>query len=170
MPNTLGAHIIKSAYGQWLPGDERGHWSTAWDEQLGYVQPHMLHPGDPVRKRMAEERMKAPSLLWTESMIAAMTQAIAQCAVASAWNIAALAIEPTHFHLLIGSLRSDLDRTCKWLSQQITKAVHAATDHPSRIFARGKWASFVYDESHWNNAIAYINRHPGAVTIARQSP
>ena len=45
MANTLGYHYVKSTYGQWLPGDERGHWSTAWDAQIGFIEPHMLHRG-----------------------------------------------------------------------------------------------------------------------------
>ncbi|MDY7107054.1 MAG: hypothetical protein SYC29_00300, partial [Planctomycetota bacterium] len=36
---TIGYHLVKSAYGQWLPGDEAGHWSTAWDERIGYLHP-----------------------------------------------------------------------------------------------------------------------------------
>jgi hypothetical protein len=27
MPNTIGYHIVKTGYGLWLPGDERGSWS-----------------------------------------------------------------------------------------------------------------------------------------------
>jgi hypothetical protein len=60
MAVTYGYHIVISGYGVWLPGDERGHWSTAWDEELGFIEPHTLHPGDPVRKRMALERQKQP--------------------------------------------------------------------------------------------------------------
>ena len=55
--------ITWTTYGTWLPGDERGHWSDAWDEQLGYIEPHMLHEGDPVRKRMAKERQVHPQVV-----------------------------------------------------------------------------------------------------------
>ena len=51
MRQTLGYHIVISGYGLWLPGDERGHWSEAWDAELGFIEPHALHAGDPVRKR-----------------------------------------------------------------------------------------------------------------------
>ncbi len=49
MPRTIGYHLVKSGYGLWLPGDTRGHWSSAWDEQIGFFEPHHLHAGDPVR-------------------------------------------------------------------------------------------------------------------------
>jgi hypothetical protein len=57
MPRTIGYHLVKSAYGLWLPGDDRGSWSDAWDDQIGYYEPHALHDGDPIRLRMAEERL-----------------------------------------------------------------------------------------------------------------
>jgi len=49
MPRTLGYHYVKSGYGLWLPGDDRGSWSQACDEQIGFTEPHTLNPGDPVR-------------------------------------------------------------------------------------------------------------------------
>ena len=45
--NTLGYHWVKSCFGLWLPGDDRGHWSEAWDDQIGFIEPHTLHDGDP---------------------------------------------------------------------------------------------------------------------------
>jgi len=69
MPNTLGYHYVKSTYGQWLPGDDRGSWSEAWDERIGFIEPHMLHPGDPIRRRMAEERMKHDPVRLLSDMI-----------------------------------------------------------------------------------------------------
>lgn len=80
MPKTLGYHLVKSAYGLWLPGDERGSWSEAWDEELGYIEPHTLHPGDPVRLRMAQERMKHPKVWWSPEIISAMVKSIEECA------------------------------------------------------------------------------------------
>jgi len=55
MSATLGYHLVKSGYGLWLPGDDRGHWSSAWDKQIGFIKPHQLNEGDPVRQRMARE-------------------------------------------------------------------------------------------------------------------
>ncbi|MEM7627634.1 MAG: hypothetical protein AAF333_18720 [Planctomycetota bacterium] len=161
MPQTLGVHLVKSAFGQWLPGDPRGHWSTAWDEKLGHVEPHTLHEGDPVRQRMAAERMQHPSVSWTPAMIESIATTLERCADESPWNIAALAIEPTHLHALIIYASLDFDRTTKWLAQQMTKAVHAETSHAGPVFAKGKWATFVFDQPHWDNTARYIQHHPG---------
>ncbi|MDY7107940.1 MAG: transposase, partial [Planctomycetota bacterium] len=156
---TIGYHLVKSAYGQWLPGDEAGHWSTAWDERIGYLQPHMLHPGDPVRKRMAEERMTHPPVCLDGSMIAVVIDVLGECESSSPWTIAAASIEATHMHLLLTYGGRDIHRTAKWLAQRTTKAVHQRTDHAGPVWCKGKWCGYVFDESHWWNAREYIERH-----------
>jgi REP element-mobilizing transposase RayT len=159
MPRTIGYHIVKSGYGLWLPGDDRGSWSEAWDVQIGYFEPHMLHPGDPVRKIMAEARMKHPPVRFTPQMIAAIAGAIGQCAGESPWRVAAASIVSTHFHLLITYSGLDIDATIKWLSQRMTKSVHKNTDHRGPVFCEGKWRGFIFNESHWRNTIRYVEQH-----------
>lgn len=161
MPNTLGYHLIKSTYGQWLPGDDRGHWSEAWDSQIGFVEPHMLHPGDPVRLRMAEERMKHAPVWMSADMIQAVADAVGECVVKSNGGlaVAAATIVSTHMHLLIPYSGRDIDRTTKWLADQTTKAVHRDTGHVGPVWCKGKWRTFVFDQSHWENAKQYIGRH-----------
>jgi hypothetical protein len=161
MPNTLGYHFVKSAYGLWLPGDDRGCWSEAWDDQIGYYEPHHLHDSDPVRERMAEERMKHPPVVFNDVMTNAIVDAIGDCVKKSngGLSIAAFAIECTHMHLLIPYSGRDIDNTAKWLADQTTKAVHKYTTHKGPVWGKGKWCSFVYDMEHWLNTIGYIRRH-----------
>ena len=161
MRQVLGAHIVKSAYGQWLPGDARGHWSSDYDPKFGYTQPHHLHTGDPARERMAAELLKHPPVTWSPEMAAVLADTLHRCAAESDWAIAALAIEPTHLHLLVTASTRKLDGTCKWLSQQMTRAVHDHTAHQGPVFAKGKWLSYIDDDGQWENTIEYINRHPG---------
>jgi len=161
MPNTLGYHFVKSTYGQWLPGDDRGHWSEAWDAQIGFVEPHMLHPGDPVRRRMAEERMKHAPVWMSDDMILAVADAIGECVGKSNGGlaVAAATIVSTHMHLLIPYSGRDIDRTTKWLADQTTKAVHRGTGHTGPVWCKGKWRTYVFEQSHWENARQYIERH-----------
>lgn len=161
MPNTLGYHLVKSTYGQWLPGDDRGHWSEAWDAQIGYVEPHVLHPGDPIRLRMAEERMQHKPVWMTTDMIQAVADAIGECVCKSkgGLTIVAATIISTHMHLLIPFSGRDIDGTAKWLADQTTKGVHRDTAHQAPVWCKGKWRTFVFDPSHWDNAQAYIERH-----------
>ena len=159
MPRTLGYHYVKSGYGLWLPGDFRGHWSEAWDQQIGYIEPHMLHAGDPVRLRMAEERMKHPPVRLTPQMIEVVAATIGQCARHSPWRVAALAVQPTHLHLLLTYSPLDINRTCIWLAQQTTKAIHQQTDHQGPVWCKGHWCTFLFERAHWNNSVAYIERN-----------
>jgi REP element-mobilizing transposase RayT len=159
MSNTLGYHWVKTGYGLWLPGDERGHWSEAWDEQIGYIEPHMLHEGDPVRLRMAQERLTHPPVKLTPEMVNIVERVIGECAAASPWSIDAASIERTHTHLLLTYSGLDIQRTVKWISQQTTKAIHRETDHVGPIWGKGDWCVYVYDANYYGNIKRYIERH-----------
>ncbi len=161
MGNTLGYHLVKSGYGLWLPGDERGSWSEAWDDEIGFHHPHTMHEGDPVRHRMAMERMKHPPVLLTDVMIDAVVGAIGDCIERSQGGLAvvAMTIERTHVHLLIPHNGRDINNTAKWIADRTTKAVHRRTDHKGPVWCKGKWCTFVFDQSQWDNTIEYIERH-----------
>ncbi|MCC6682360.1 MAG: hypothetical protein IT445_15780 [Phycisphaeraceae bacterium] len=161
MRRTWGYHLVKSGYGLWLPGDERGHWSSAWDAQIGYCQPHHLNVGDPVRQRMAAELMKYPAVRFTPEMIEVMAATVGWLISESAGglSVSAAAFEPTHLHLQIPYSGRDIDRTTAWLSHQVTSAVHAQTSHVGPVFCKGRWRVFIFDESHWRATRNYIERH-----------
>jgi REP element-mobilizing transposase RayT len=159
MPKTLGYHFVKSGYGLWLPGDDRGYWSERWDEEIGFTEPHMLHPGDPVRLRMSQERMKHPPVRLNEAMQNAVLGAIEECVGASPWCITAFAIEETHFHMLITYSGKDIHSTAKWLAQQMTKAVHRETNHQGPVWCEGKWCGYLFEQSYWDKTREYIERH-----------
>ena len=159
MPRTLGYHVVISGYGLWLPGDERGHWSEAWDAELGFIEPHTLHAGDPVRRRMAEERQKRPPVKLSAAMQLIVGDTIARCRAESDWRIAAASIEATHTHLLITYTERDIDNTVKWLKDQTTKAIHRATSYAGPVWCKGRWRSYVFEPEVWRNTRAYIERH-----------
>ena len=159
MPDTIGYHYVRSAYGLWLPGDSRGNWSEAWDDQIGFTEPHTLHDGDPVRHRMAAERMTHPPVRWSADVRGAIAKCIERCAAQSPWDVAAFGIEATHLHLALTYTTTDIDGTAKWLGQQMTKGVHRDTSHVGPVFCKGHWLQFVYDADHWDRLLAYIDRH-----------
>ena len=159
MPNTRGYHWVKTCYGLWLPGDERGHWSEAWDEQIGYMEPHMLHPGDPVRLRMARERMKHPEFKLSPHMLKIVERVIGECVDQSPWTIEAASIERTHTHLLIPYSGADIHGTAKWICQQTTKAIHRETDYEGPVWGKGDWCVYVFELDYYRNIKRYIERH-----------
>jgi REP element-mobilizing transposase RayT len=159
MPRTLGYHIVISGYGLWLPGDDRGHWSEAWDEELGYLEPHQLHQGDSVRLRMAQERQKHPAVRIDEAMQNVVASTIEACAEQSDWRIAAASIESTHTHLLLTYTERDIDVVIKWLKDQTTKAIHRQTPYAGPVWCKGRWRSFIFELDAWENTRRYIERH-----------
>jgi len=159
MPRTLGYHIVISGFGLWLPGDQRGHWSEAWDADVGYIEPHQLHTGDPIRKRMAEERQKHPPVILTGPMIEVVSETLARCAANSDWNVAAASVESTHTHLLLTYTERDVDNTVKFLKDQFTKSIHRRSSHAGPVWCKGCWRAFIFDLDVWNNTCRYIERH-----------
>lgn len=159
MPQTIGYHIVVSGYGLWLPGDERGDWSTAWDEQIGFVEPHALHAGDPVRLRMAQERQTHPPVKLNDLMREVFSNVLEKCCAESDWRVAAASIESTHTHLLLTYSERSIDNTIKWIKDQATKAIHKATQHRGPVWCKGRWRSFVFDPVAWRTTRQYIERH-----------
>ncbi len=161
MRRTIGYHLVKSGYGLWLPGDQRGHWSEAWDNRIGYTRPHQLNPGDPARKRMAAERMKHPPLQFTAAMIEATANELGRLIAQSrgGLRVSAAAIESTHMHLLLPYTGRDIDRTAAWVSHQTTRAVGRVMNRNRPVWAKGCWRVFVYDEAQWAATSRYIRRH-----------
>jgi REP element-mobilizing transposase RayT len=159
MHRTLGYHIVISGYGLWLPGDGRGHRSEAWDEELGFIEPHKLHPGDPVRKRMAEERQKHSAVRLNGEMQQTVIDTMTRCQSESNWQIAAASIEPTHIHLLLTYSERNIDSTVKWLKDQARKAIHHDTSHTGPVWCKGRWRSYIFEDEVWENTQLYIQRH-----------
>ncbi|MCD4726296.1 MAG: hypothetical protein K8R46_01440 [Pirellulales bacterium] len=159
MLQTIGYHIVIVGYGLWLPGDQRGSWSTKWDEQLGLIDPHVLHPGDPVRQRMSEERMTHPPVRLDGMMVSIVVGAIVGCSRQSEWSVAAASIEATHSHLLITYTERNIDNTIKWIKDQTTKDIHRRTQHTGPVWCKGKWRTFIFDLDVWGSARTYIEQH-----------
>jgi hypothetical protein len=158
---TLGYHLVKSCYGLRLPGDDRGSWSEAFDEKIGFVEPHLLHPADPARQRMALERQAHPPVFLDASMSAAVADALAACVTKAGDDliIAAAALDTTHMHLLLPYTGRDIDKTAKWIVDQTTKAVHRHTRHQGPVWAKGRWRGFIFDTDNLANVGRYIERH-----------
>ncbi|MGC4005643.1 MAG: hypothetical protein QM811_21995 [Pirellulales bacterium] len=159
MGDVLGYHWVKSGYGLWLPGDERGHWSSKWDEELGFIEPHKLHSGDPIRARMAAERLIQEPVELTAEMRRSIEDTLDRCMCVSDWRIVAAAIETTHIHVLMTRTVRDIERTLTWLAQETTKSIHLETAHRGHVWCKGRWNQYVFEHDHWDKTIDYIERH-----------
>jgi hypothetical protein len=94
-------------------------------------------------------------------MMDIVAQTLGECVAKSngGLSIAALAIEPTHMHVLIPYSERDIDVTAKWLADQTTKAIHKQATYAGPVWCKGKGCSFVFERSHWGNLGVYIRAH-----------
>lgn len=112
--------------------------------------------------------MAHPPVVWDEEMMRIIALALGECAKNSPWKIIAASIEPTHFYALLTYSPLNIDRTVKWLGQEMTKAVHRGMGLAAPVFCKGRWLQFVFDLAHWNNVIKYIEAHNVRHGLARR--
>jgi len=157
----LGYHFVKGAYGQWMPGDERGHWSKRWDAERGLVDRGRLVEGDPRRRRLAENLRRFEPTLITPEIEKSIEAALVDCVARSRGGliIAAGAIEATHIHLLIVAGKREIDVTAKWIADQTAKAVNRLVRRPSKLWAAKKWICEIEESKHWDEVARYIEDH-----------
>lgn len=162
MPPPLGYHVVKTAYGRWLPGDERGSWSEAWSAGRGFYGAHQFHAGDEARRMIATARMRYAPATLTEEVQCAVEHAVSDC-VNSAngkLRIIAAAMEPHHMHLLIAfEGEHPVSSTVRWLFHKATRKVHATTSHTGPVWVKNHWCGEIENDVQWDNAIEYIEQH-----------
>ncbi len=159
MADTIGYHVVISGFGLWLPGDARGSWSTAWDEKIGLIEPHTLHPGDPVRLRMSNERLKDVPVRLSDDMVGVVIDSLADCSAESKWSFVSASVETTHMHMLLTYMDRNVDNTIKWIKDRTTKQIHRQTSHRGSVWCKGKWRRFVFDLDVLERTRNYIEQH-----------
>ena len=88
-----------------------------------------------------------------------VVDALDRCSRDSDWRLTAASIEAAHMHLLMTYTERDVDAVVTWLKDQFTKVIHRETPHAGPVWCKGKWLTFIFDESAWHNAQRYIERH-----------
>ncbi|MEM6552519.1 MAG: transposase [Planctomycetota bacterium] len=159
--NTLAIHLIWTTYGTWLPGDRRGHWSPLFDV-YGHIRERggKLNPGDTTTREVTAERMKEPAkrLSVVEELL--VGESIAETC-RGVLEPLAVAIEPTHIHLLIrgtvvpvgeaaGRLKSNSGSRLLRLPGNLGR---------ERVWTTGYWKVFLFDEAAVSAVCSYIERH-----------
>ncbi len=168
---TRAIHIISTTYGSWLPGDPSrpaGHWSPLFDT-YGQVRKEggQLNLPDEATFRIAREQMLEPPKTLSDDEQRTVANSFrhnvfdagrARC------QVIALAIEATHFHMLIGPLCSeDIGRFVGRLKGCASSAIlEMITNQPGkrkRIWTRGYWKVFLFDEVSVSMVRKYVEKH-----------
>jgi hypothetical protein len=171
---TVAIHLIWTTYGTWLPGDDRGHWSPLFDMDGHLLKTgHRLNLPDPTTRARALATMtELPKVLDANEIpiVAEVIDKIINSVpvgrfipatpgpICSAY---ALAIEPTHLHLLIGPLSEPLHATVgrfKGVSSSLIGALPQNTAR-RRTWTADFWRVFLYDQEGLRTVYNYVINH-----------
>ena len=178
---ALAYHLILSAYGFWLPNDQRGSWSE-------FVRAYELAAFGPATK--TNTRRSVAGRRFEPSQRAAMQAALARQPVVfdgrqaraiaigfagyvgrSMVPVHACAIMPDHVHLIVGRFRLSIERTCEQLKGAATAQLNREGIHPFADVhyrngrtptpcARKGWWVYLDSAAHVRRSIRYVNENP----------
>jgi len=187
--SVIAFHVIVTAYGFWLPNDPRGSWSDwvrAFELQkygpATKVDTHRslankAHDGQ--RRRAAKRAMVRKPVRFTGEQALVIAQAFGRRAAASGYPIHACAVMPDHAHLVLGRMRTTIDKTVQLLKGAATDALIQAGLHPFQMvlysngrrptpWARGCWKRFCFSENHVKRSVEYVENNPMKDGLPRQ--
>jgi hypothetical protein len=179
---VLAYHLIITAYGFWLPNDERGSWSDyvrAWElfrfggpaTKTSERRSLARKPHD-IQKRLELKRHLArPAVEFTGLQARAIARGFANYCERSDLLVYACAILPKHAHLVVARHTCDIEQVERLLkgpatSQLTRENIHPFGDLPYRDgtlptpWARHQWAVYLNTPADIRRAIAYVNQNP----------
>ncbi|MEX0653052.1 MAG: transposase [Phycisphaeraceae bacterium] len=177
----LACHAILSAYGFWLPNDERGSWS----DFVGSYELHHFGPATKVDTRQSLARrpfdrhrrdrmkrtLKYPPVVFTGEQARAVARGFADYARRSALVIHACAVLPEHVHLVFVPHHLAIERTIEQLKVAATRQLNEEDLHPlthererhgrpPTPWARGQWTVYLNKPAEVRRAIRYVENNP----------
>ena len=178
---VLAYHLILSAYGFWLPNDQRGSWSA-------FVRAYELAAFGPAAKTntrlsVAGRRFDAPRRVAMRAALArqpvvldghqarAIAIGFADYVGRSMVPVHACAIMPDHVHLVVGRFRLPIERICEQLKGAATAQLNREDRHPfvdqpyrdDRLptpWARKGWWVYLDSAADVRRSIRYVNENP----------
>jgi REP element-mobilizing transposase RayT len=185
----LAYHVIMSAYGFWLPNDERGSWSEfvgAWEllrfgraTTTSERRSLACEPIDWARREEARRALKYPPVQFNGFQARAIARGFARQIRRSGLVFWACAILPDHIHLVIKQHRYRVERIVNLLKGSATRQLIEEAIHPhendrtrsgrhAKAFSRGQWKVFLDSDADIRRAIPYVEENPGKEGLPRQ--
>jgi REP element-mobilizing transposase RayT len=171
--------LTSTTYGTWLPGDERGFVGPV-RTPLGVQTIHNL-PGTEYDhdiqglRRYARSQLKGPRIVLAPSQADVLIRQYYETARHRGWNLSAVGIMPTHFHIIVGVLDDPQpDEILSDFKSYGSRALNKKWDRPKS----GTWWTEsgskrkLPDESAVLAAVEYIRRqqNPLLIWIAGENP
>jgi REP element-mobilizing transposase RayT len=185
----LASHVIITAYGFWLPNEQRGSWSDfvrKWEllkfgkattiETTRSVA-HRSHDRD-LRKTMRNS-LRYPPVQFTGRQALCIARAFAEQIRKSGFSIYACAILPEHTHFVVGRHRYHVEQVANLLKGAATRDIARHDMHPMQDFistdqklpspwASGLWKVFLDSDAGIRRSIDYVNENPAKEGKKRQ--
>ena len=186
---VIAYHVIVSAYGFWLPNDERGSWSdfvgryellqfgeaTKTDARHSVADRRM----DRARREAARAALLYPPVTFTGAQAVIMAAAFADGCRRSGFIILACAILPDHVHLVIARHSYDVEQVVNRLKGAATRALADADAHPlaghvdgqgktPSPWAQGLWKVFLDTPEDVIRSVKYAEDNPLEAGLKRQ--
>lgn len=157
---TIGMFLTWATYATWLPGDPRGHWSALLDRWGHYVGGRgCLNPGDAFTLERAKMTAAGSEVVLSDDeqeRVAGLVPTILDRG-----RVYALAVEPTHVHLLLEPVQDDVGTLAGKLKSRTSSAVLAARGNPPvrRVWVSGYWVRYLDSEDAVWGVQSYIEDH-----------
>lgn len=177
----LGAHVILSTYGFWLPNDPRGSWSEfvgSWRLlQFGRATKVDTHrsvaaaPHDVSARLAAKKVLKYPPVVLSGLQARAIGRGFANYAAKTGIPVWACSILPDHTHLVLGRHDGSIEQAANFLKGESSRQLIAEGLHPlaayrtpagsyPKVWARGHWKVFLDSVADVERAIQYVENNP----------
>ena len=163
----LAFHSVFTTYGTWLPNEPRGSWSTfvaSWElyrfGKATTVNTRRSIAGNTydinVKKQM-QRALKYQPVRFTGNQAHVIAMAFGQ----TSYNLHALAVMPTHVHMVVGYTRRDIRHAIGHCKSEATRSLrrdgwfaeHSPwTDHG--------WNVYLNTDSDVQRAINYVRKNP----------
>ncbi len=187
---VLAYHVIITAYGFWLPNEERGSWSEfvrRWE---------LLRFGDATktdsrrsvagrscdwtRRAAAQATLMYPAVSFTGLQALAIAVGFADGVKRSAYCILACAILPEHTHLVIGRHSYAIEQVTNRLKGAATRELSDRHQHPlaghltkdgktPSPWAEGLWKVYLNSIEDIQRSIDYVETNPEKEGKRRQA-
>ena len=177
----LGAHVILSTYGFWLPNDPRGSWSKYVGKpelyDLGRATKvttrksvaHVVH--DAKARRAAKEKLQYPPVRFSGKQALAIAAGFGQAVLEGGYVVYACSILPTHVHPAIGPHERKYEMIALHLKNRATSALRGRGMDPMQKYAgadgtipspwaKGLWKVYIHEAAHLRAVIRYVEENP----------
>ena len=183
---VLAYHLIISAYGFWLPNDDRGSWSDfvrSYDLYLAGGPATKVttrrsvaaRPSDPDHRGANREALKYPPVRFDEAQRQVIAAGFATAMDEYNYTCHACAILPDHAHFVIARHTRTIEQVRDHLKSRATRALNEAGLNPMSRYppkpspwARKGWQVYLNEPADVVRTMRYVEENPIKAGLPRQ--